>query len=958
MAQAMLKLEGITKEYKVADTSVHARKGVSLNFRRKEFVSVLGHSGCGKTTLLNIIGGLDHYTSGDLVIKGVSTKNYKDSDWDAYRNHSIGFVFQSYNLIPHQTVLGNVELALTLSGVSPQERRERAEQALKRVGLEEHLYKKPNQLSGGQMQRVAIARALVNNPEILLADEPTGALDTETSVQIMDLIQEIAGERLVIMVTHNPELARQYSSRIVELKDGLIVSDSNPYNPETEEGSGYIPEPAEAQKGKRRKKDKKNKTSMSFWTAFLLSGRNLLTKKGRTAVTSVAGSIGIISVCLVLALSSGFSAYINQTEEDMLSYYPLQITETALDPAAIMSGFASAGEVPDLSELDNEVYVNSFLTKIAQNMTVSNDISQDGYLDYIKEMPAELFNAIRFDTGAELVNNLFTTVDIKDGAEKESTHYMSLSALKQYYINVLSQQEEQYAQLAYLVDYLGDVVSVMPGTSGNFDTERYSEFVLSQYDIINKDGYFPQEANEAVIVVGGNNDMTDLLLAQLGFISEEDFLGLFDLGGGDIGDSNATEIGEEGMRIPFDDLTGKEYTLYFNDAVYERNENYSYSYTGTDTANQYPFRYNSERGDEEGESTDLEVTDGNGVKVKVTAVLRLKDGLTYGCLSDGLNLTEKLIEEYIQENKDSQIVQWMNTEVEFGVSDLIGSSVENPDPSKNQGGKYTVGDSVLYRAPVEGLNSSYYSRITKESLPEEMQGVYELLQPWVRNMFVTNSMYNESTIRMLGGEDTPNAVSIYPTDFNTKEEVISYLEGWNTLARQELQSYKDAHGGSADGYAGKTEVTYTDTVGMLMGMVQTILDAITYVLVAFTGISLVVSTVMIGVITYVSVVERTKEIGILRAIGARKKDIKHVFNAETFIIGLCSGLFGVAVAYILQVIINLILTPLTGIAGLASLQWYSALVMVVISVLLTLISGLFPASAAAKRDPVVALRTE
>ena len=394
MAQAMLKLENITKEYRVADTSVQALKGVSLSFRRKEFVSVLGHSGCGKTTLLNIIGGLDHYTSGDLVIKGVSTKNYKDGDWDAYRNHSIGFVFQSYNLIPHQTVLGNVELALTLSGVSPQERKARAEQALRRVGLEEHLYKKPNQLSGGQMQRVAIARALVNNPEILLADEPTGALDTETSVQIMDLIQEIAGERLVIMVTHNPELAKQYSTRIVELKDGLIVSDSNPYDPEAEEESGYVPEPGEEQKGKRKKKDKKNKTSMSFWTAFLLSGRNLLTKKGRTAVTSVAGSIGIISVCLVLALSSGFSGYINQTEEDMLSYYPLEITETALDPAAIMSGFASAGDMPDLSELDNEVYVNSFLTKIAQNMTVSNDISQEGYLDYIKAMSTDLFNAI------------------------------------------------------------------------------------------------------------------------------------------------------------------------------------------------------------------------------------------------------------------------------------------------------------------------------------------------------------------------------------------------------------------------------------------------------------------------------------------------------------------------------------------------------------------------------------
>ena len=955
MAQAMLKLENITKEYRVADTSVQALKGVSLSFRRKEFVSVLGHSGCGKTTLLNIIGGLDHYTSGDLVIKGVSTKNYKDGDWDAYRNHSIGFVFQSYNLIPHQTVLGNVELALTLSGVSPQERKARAEQALRRVGLEEHLYKKPNQLSGGQMQRVAIARALVNNPEILLADEPTGALDTETSVQIMDLIQEIAGERLVIMVTHNPELAKQYSTRIVELKDGLIVSDSNPYDPETEEESGYVPEPGEEQKGKRKKKDKKNKTSMSFWTAFLLSGRNLLTKKGRTAVTSVAGSIGIISVCLVLALSSGFSGYINQTEEDMLSYYPLEITETALDPAAIMSGFASAGDMPDLSELDNEVYVNSFLTKIAQNMTVSNDISQEGYLDYIKAMPTDLFNAIEFDTGVELVDNLFTSVDIKDGADTESTHYMSLSALKQYYIDVLSQQEEQYAQLAYLVDYLGAVVSTMPGTSGNFDTERYSDFVLSQYDIINEGGYFPKESNEAVIVVGGNNDMTDLLLAQLGFISEEDFLGLFDLGGGDIGDSNATDIGEDGMRISFDEITDKQYTLYFNDAVYEKNENYQYD--STDPNQMYPYTYDGERGDAEGEAADLEVTDGNGVKVKITAVLRLKDGLTYGCLSDGLNLTEKLVEEYIQTNMQSGIVRWMNTTVEFEPTDLIVGAPSGGE-EKNEGGTYKIGDTYMYRRPASNLGDGYYMNITKEMLPEDSQPFYNLLQNWFKTIGVTYSMYHENVLRTIGGEDTPNAVSIYPLDFNAKEGVISYLEGWNTKAQQELQAYKDAHGGSADGYDGATEVTYTDTVGMLMGMVQTILDAITYVLIAFTGISLVVSTVMIGVITYVSVVERTKEIGILRAIGARKKDIKHVFNAETFIIGLCSGVFGVAVAYVLQVIINLILTPLTGIAGLASLQWYSAVVMIVISVLLTLVSGLFPASAAAKRDPVVALRTE
>lgn len=935
MAKAMLKLDGITKDYKVADMTVHALKGVTLNFRQKEFVSVLGHSGCGKTTLLNIIGGLDHYTSGDLVIKGISTKHYKDSDWDAYRNHSIGFVFQSYNLIPHQTVLGNVELALTLSGVSPQERKARAEQALRRVGLEEHLNKKPNQLSGGQMQRVAIARALVNNPEILLADEPTGALDTETSVQIMDLIKEIAGERLVIMVTHNPELAKQYSTRIVELKDGLIVSDSDPFDDEEETAVPAAPVRDEqgetrAKKGGKDKKGK-NKTSMSFWTAFLLSGRNLLTKKGRTAVTSVAGSIGIISVCLVLALSSGFSAYINQMEEDMLSYYPLEITDTALDPAAIMSGFASAGDMPDLSELDDKVYVNSFLTKIAQNMTVSNDITQEGYIDYLKAMDPSLFNAIHFDTGVDLVDNLFTTVDVKDGTDTESTHYMSLSELKQYYIDVLEEQDEQYAQLAYLVDYLGDVVNVMPGTSGNFDTERYTDFVLSQYDVLAGEFTADSAANEAVIVVGGNNDMTDLLLAQLGFISEDEFLALFNLG------SQETSGDEQKyMTKDFDELMSKEYTLYFNDAVYDVNENYSYN--ATQTENMYPFVYDGERtADDEGANLDVTTdAEGNadGVKVKVAAVLRLKDGLTYGCLSSGLNVTEKLVEEYIQTNMQSQIVKWMTTEC--SILSLNDDSGIYTIPAIVTGGTETK----LYRSPAQHLNDSYYSSLggslpAGSDIPEGLE--------WLANMYVTNSIYFDSAVRSLGGEDTPNAISIYPTDFNTKEQVIAYLDGWLTSSFANENS---------------TEITYTDTVGMLMGMVQTILDAITYVLIAFTGISLVVSTVMIGVITYVSVVERTKEIGILRAIGARKKDIKHVFNAETFIIGLCSGLFGVAVAYLLQLLINAILTPLTGIAGLAALHWSSALVMVVISVALTLISGLVPASAAAKRDPVVALRSE
>ena len=937
MAQAILQLEKITKDYKVADSAVHALRGVSLNFRSKEFVAVLGHSGCGKTTLLNIIGGLDHYTSGDLVIKGRSTKGYKDGDWDAYRNHSIGFVFQSYNLIPHQTVLENVELALTLSGIRPQERKARAKQALERVGLGGELNKRPNQLSGGQMQRVAIARALVNNPEILLADEPTGALDSATSVQIMDLIREIAGERLVIMVTHNPELAKRYASRIVELKDGQIVGDSDPFVPDeayVEEGAvDESASAAEQRRARRALRKNREKTSMSFWTAFMLSGRNLLTKKGRTAVTSIAGSIGIISVCLVLALSNGFNNYIRKTEEDMLSYYPLEITETSLDPTSIMAGLQSAGDMPDLSELDNKVYVNSFLTQIAQGLTVANEITQDGYIEYLESMPEEWYYAITKDTGATLVDNLFTTVTtgVGDDAKEE---IRSLSSLKQYFINVLEDQEEKYAQMAYLVDYLGSVVNTMPGTS-NFDNtedrDAFGEYVLSQYDILYGD--FPENSNQAVLVVGTNNDMTDLLLAQLGYITEDDFLSLFELGGGEItGGYETDEIGDY-LSFTFKELTeDKDFTLYYNDAVYQKNESYVMPGSG------HAFNYVGER-------DDLGTNGGaDGVEIEITAVLRLKDGLTYGCLSRGLNLTEQLVEEYVQVNKESQIVQWMNTSAKL--EDLMAY------PKKIAGvGQIYIGEgdsaSTIYLSPSAHLNGSYYAQIT-DAQRQEIEAQNPELGPlldFLQELYISNSIGVEQAIRSLGGNDAPNSIAIYPRDFDTKEEILAYLDAWNT----------DADASADDG---KTAVQYTDTVGLLMGMVQTILDAITYVLVAFTGISLVVSTVMIGVITYVSVVERTKEIGVLRAIGARRKDIKRVFNAETFIIGLISGCFGVVVAYLCQIIVNAILTPLTGIAGLASLAWYAALIMVVISVALTLISGLVPASPAAKRHPVVALRSE
>ena len=890
MSQAMLKLEGITKDYKVADTAVHALKGISLQFRKKEFVAVLGHSGCGKTTLLNIIGGLDQYTSGDLVIKGVSTKNYKDRDWDAYRNHSIGFVFQSYNLIPHQTVLGNVELALTLSGVSPQERRERAAQALQRVGLGNELNKKPNQLSGGQMQRVAIARALVNNPEILLADEPTGALDTETSIQIMDLIKEIAGERLVIMVTHNPELAKMYATRIVELKDGLIVSDSAPLTESVEDAEAEGEPAAEdagaaAPAGKSGKKGqkKKNKTSMSFWTAFLLSGRNLLTKKGRTAVTSIAGSIGIISVCLVLALSNGFSGYINKTEEDMLSYYPLEITETALDMQSIMSGFSSASDMPDLEKLGDKIYVNSFLTEIAQGMAMTNNISAE-YVDYVESMPKEYYNAIQKNYGESLPVNIYTDVLIQpyalQGNNQEIPTGMSLSYLKAYYTYMLSAQTNnpQYAQLAYLVDYLGDVVSKMPGSSAqNVQNGDYLAYVGSQYDVV--EGRLPQSSDEAVIVIGGNNDMTDLLLAQLGFISQKQFVNQF-----------TGEDSEVKIDLDYADLIAKEYTLFFNDTIYKKGaatDGYAFDYVET--------------------MADITAQEGEGVNIKVVGVLRLKDGMTYGCLSSGLNVTEQLVEEFIATNVEtdgngdtvykSEVLRWMNAEGE-GWETREGVVVYNV-PANLTGGLMSTG-------------SSYYADMSE----------------W------------QTAQREMGGNASPNAIYIFPKDFATKGDVTAWLDAWN-----------DTHE-EAD------QVRYTDTVGLLMGMVQTILDAITYVLIAFTGISLVVSTVMIGVITYVSVVERTKEIGILRSIGARKKDIKHVFNAETFIIGLCAGLIGIGAAYLLQLLINAILTPLTGISGLAALPIGGALIMVAVSVVLTLISGLLPASAAAKRDPVVALRSE
>ena len=877
----MLKLIRIKKDYKVADTRVRALRGIDLEFRRNEFVCILGPSGCGKTTLLNIIGGLDQYTSGDLVIQGKSTKAYTDRDWDVYRNHKIGFIFQSYNLIPHQTVLGNVELALTIGGVGREERKERAKQALIRVGLGDHLHKLPNQLSGGQMQRVAIARALVNDPAILLADEPTGALDSATSVQIMDLIKEISGERLVIMVTHNPELAQQYATRIVKLKDGKVVSDSMPYDSAAEaaqrraaaQARGILPQKKKAPK---KKKAKKEHASMGFFTALALSARNLFSKKGRTIVTSIAGSIGIISVCLVLALSNGFNNYILRTEEDMLSHYPLEVTESTLDVSSILSNMTSINDMPDLSEIGDKVYVNSFLTNLANGMSVTNNIS-DEYIDYVKAMPVEYYYAIQYGHGESILDNLFTEVVTGATPEEVKTQYMSLSELKEFYTNELTTRAEEYSQLAYLINYLGSVVTKMPGTA-DFTDDRYGEYIRSQYDVVA--GEFPTNSSEAVLVIGDTNDITDLTLAQLGFIDEMTFLSLFNVGEGPAG----TE--DEYLTIDFDDVIGKQFTLFFNDAVYAESAG----------ASLYPYVY-------EGTRASLTARDGEGINIKVSGILRLKKGMTYGCLSSGLNLPEQIYEEYIQANMQSKIVQWMQ------------------DPSNALTIPYEGQMMTLYRSPAAHLNGYYTA--------------YEVMGT---NVFVNYTQ--ESVLRRLGGDDTVNAIYFYPRDFDAKDDMLAYLDAWN-----------DAHEEAE-------QVTYSDRVGLLMRMVQTILDVITYVLVAFTAISLVVSSVMIGIITYVSVVERVKEIGVLRSLGARKRDIRNLFNAETFIIGLAAGVIGVAVSYLIAFIVNLILQSLTGIAQLAALPFSSALIMVLISVVLTLISGLIPASAAAKKDPVIALRTE
>ena len=784
----MLKLIGINKIYKAGDMEVHALKNINLEFRESELVAVLGPSGCGKTTMLNIVGGLDKYTSGDLIINGISTKEYVDSDWDAYRNSTIGFVFQNYNLISHLTVIENVELALTLSGVSASERRARAEQALKEVGLETQFNKKPNQLSGGQMQRVAIARALVNNPDIVLADEPTGALDSVTSVQIMELLKEVAKTRLVIMVTHNGDLADRYANRIIRLLDGEIISDTNPIDSEilTENVA-------------RRPK----KTSMSFITAFKLSLKNLFTKKLRTFVTAFAGSIGIIGVALILALSSGFSAYIEKMQTDTLSSFPLTITSSAFDVSNLMSML----QVPDAEEYPeaHEIYVNKVMDKLS-SLYQSNDITDEYVEEAIKTIDPSLTYGIVYTNGINF--NIFT---------------------KQSYsgFNRITRIGSEWVQL---VDN--------------------NDFINSQYDVLA--GKLPTAYNELVLCVDEYNQVTDVeLLQSLGILSGKD-------------------------SYTFDEIMNLEFKLLTNDAVYSR----------VDTGEKTYFT----------ESSVTQEEYDAGISLKIVGIVRVNQDTATGSISGTVGY-HKDLQDYVlryETENPSEIVTWQKN---------------NPD--------------------INCFTGNLYLDEAREENPTASDN---FLQKEADKARVSN-------LASLGAVSTPQAISIYPVDFESKELIKAHLDAYNETE-------------------GNTPVYYSDMMGLMVEAMSVLVDAISYVLIAFTSISLVVSSIMIGVIISVSVLERTKEIGILKAIGARKKDISRVFNAESLLVGFAAGALGVIITLLLSIPLNILLSSLTTINGLVALNPWHALLLVAISMLLTFIAGLVPSRSAAKKDAVVALRSE
>ena len=860
----MLRCENIIKDYPTSEEVVHALKGVSLSFRNNEFVSILGQSGCGKTTFLNIIGGLDHYTSGDLIINGKSTRNYKDKDWDTYRNHKIGFVFQSYNLITHQSVLSNVELALTLSGVGKEERKKRAIEALTKVGLKDQIYKKPTQLSGGQMQRVAIARAIVNNPDIILADEPTGALDSSTSIQIMEILKEISKDKLVIMVTHNPELAQKYSSRIIRLSDGEVISDSNPYNEFEELNNSQI--------------DKK--TSMSFKTALSLSLNNLMTKKARTILVSFAGSIGIIGIALILSLSNGVQSYIDSVESDTMTAYPIQIQSTTMDMTSMMEAMAGKEESSNEKREDNQIYTRSFVNDVLESIASSKQNNLEELKKYIES-----------EQGKEL---------------RENTRAIEYS----YGLNLNVYNEDTDSGLIQvspngLIDKLGmsDMVDLrsqfMAGTSDanevwlqlpDSNTLKESEFELLE-------GSWPQNYNEVVIGVDSDNNITDYALYSLGLLNQDEVVDSYNK----IlqGDSNEIETTDNKKSYSYEELMNSKFKLVFNCDLFEK--------------------VNGIWIDQSDNEDYIKNVVKNAQEVKVVGIIRQKDNTMSSGMLGGIYYSSKMSDYVIEQCENSQIVK---------------EQKENKDINIFTGNRFKSNEKLDFSSLTPQQQMQFASMSQEEMMA--------YMQTYNDNM---NASY-ESNLKKMGvvNLDSPSQISLYAKDFDSKEALADCIEDYNDLQEEKGNS--------------NNVISYSDMVGMMISSVSSVVNMISYVLIGFVSISLVVSSIMIGIITYISVLERTKEIGILRSIGASKKDVSRVFNAETFIIGLTSGCMGILITILLNIPISTIVASKTGVEHIAKLPWQGAIILILISLVLTLIAGLIPSKYASKKDPVEALRTE
>ena len=878
----MLQLKNIVKDYVSGDTTVQALKGIDITFRDSEFVSILGQSGCGKTTLLNIIGGLDQYTSGDLIINGRSTTKYKDSDWDTYRNHTIGFVFQSYNLIPHQSVLSNVELALTLSGVSKAERRKRAVEVLEKVGLGDQIHKKPNQMSGGQMQRVAIARALVNNPDILLADEPTGALDSATSIQIMELLKEISKDRLIIMVTHNPELAEKYSSRIVRLLDGKVTDDTMPYEPTDSRVT-------ENNKAKRVKK--KKGTSMSFLTALSLSANNLMTKKGRTLLTAFAGSIGIIGIALILALSSGFQSYIKKVEEDTLSSYPIAIEEEQVDYSSMMSAFMGQ-HVGEASEKeDGKIYSNNIISEMLNSMM--SQVQVNNLADFKK------FIEDRNNGFDELVSDIQYGYSTTLNIYKEDTSDGIVQVNPSTVLDTIGM-----GQLSGMSGSSMMNSSMMGGGSWDVWSELIGNRTLleSQYDVIA--GRWPDAYNEIVLIVDENNEISDYALYALGLKDQNEVADTMTrLAKGE-------EVVSYKTEYTYEDILDLRYRLIVNTDFYSYNEEND-SYTDV-------------RDDEDSYRAAI----ADGIQLQVVGILRPDPDAVTGAVSGSVGYTSALMEYVINQINASDIVKKQAAAPE---TDVITGLPFTKD------GEEVEMENTFDITTLTPEQQAYLASLSQEELDTLMASY---MQP------ATSSATYDGNMEAFGVADLekPSSIMIYPVDFASKDMISDKISEYNDAVRAEGRE--------------EAVINYTDYIGLMMSSISTIINAISYVLIAFVAISLVVSSIMIGIITYISVLERTKEIGILRSIGASKHDISMVFNAETLIVGFVSGAMGIIVTMLLIIPINAIIKNLSGISNVAGLPWLAALVLVLISMALTFIAGLIPAKMAAKKDPVVALRSE